>query len=218
MRRAPGVQGVAEVLVSGVAVADDRAGVAGEDAAGVDVLRGPAAGVHGGEELGAGDVHVPQLPGRAGGGLVGVQHCGGAQELADPVHERPQPGGGPAAGPGHEPGGHVYPGQGRHQGRCPRGRQVMGADGQRRPGMHPRPVLNPAGDIGGRHADGDLPADPARLRPHLVLDHRRRRRGRRLEHLEFLRPGHLSIRQVRAAAAARHRDAFHRLTRVSGLL
>ena len=70
---------------------------------------GPAAGVHRGEELGAGDVDVVQVPGGAGGGLVGVQHPGLAQQRPDPVHERAEPGGGLAADPGHEPGRDVTP-------------------------------------------------------------------------------------------------------------
>ena len=98
------MQRVGEVAVSGVAVADDRPGVAREDAAGVDVLSGPAAGVHGGEELGAGDMHVIQFPGRAGGGLVSVEDRGVAEQHPDPVHERPQQGGGLTADPGREPG------------------------------------------------------------------------------------------------------------------
>ena len=87
---APGVQRVGEVLVSLVAVADDRAGVAGQDAAGVDGFLRPVAGVHRGEELGARDVDVVQFPGGAGGRLVGVEHPGGAQQHPDPVHERAQ--------------------------------------------------------------------------------------------------------------------------------
>ena len=78
VRAAPGVQRAGEVVVARVAVADDGARVAGQDAAGVDGLFGPVAGVHRGEELGAGHVHVMQVPGDAGGGLVGVQHPGRA--------------------------------------------------------------------------------------------------------------------------------------------
>ena len=78
VRAAPGMQRTGQVVVAGVAVADDGARIAGQDAAGVDGLLGPVAGVHGGEELGAGHVHVVQFPGGAGGGLVGVQHRGGA--------------------------------------------------------------------------------------------------------------------------------------------
>ena len=87
VRAAPGVQRVGEVLISLVAVADDGARVAGQDAAGVDRFAGPVAGVHRGEELGARHVHVVQFPGGAGGGLVRVQHPGGRQQLPDPVHE-----------------------------------------------------------------------------------------------------------------------------------
>src|SRR5450756_1690614 len=47
MRPAPRVQGVGEVAVAGVvAVADDDAGVAGQDAAGVDRGRGPVSYTH----------------------------------------------------------------------------------------------------------------------------------------------------------------------------
>jgi hypothetical protein len=93
------VQRAGEVVVPGVPVADDGAGVAWQHAAGVDVVGGAAAGVQGGEELGAGHVHVVQLAGGAGWGLVGVQHPGLAQQRPDLVHERAQPGGGLAAGP-----------------------------------------------------------------------------------------------------------------------
>jgi hypothetical protein len=65
------VQRAGEVVVPGVPVADDGAGVAWQHAAGVDVVGGAAAGVQGGEELGAGHVHVVQLAGGAGWGLVG---------------------------------------------------------------------------------------------------------------------------------------------------
>ena len=85
---APGVHRVAEVVIAGVAVTHNGALVAGQHAAGVDVLRGPAAGVHGGEELGAGHVHIAQVPGGAGGGLVGVQHPSVAKQRPDAVHER----------------------------------------------------------------------------------------------------------------------------------
>src|SRR5262249_12182362 len=94
VRAAPGVQRVSEGLVSLVAVADDGARVAGQDAAGVDGLAGPVARVHGGEELGAGHVDVAELPGGAGGGLVGVEHASGGQQLPDPAHERAEAGGG----------------------------------------------------------------------------------------------------------------------------
>src|SRR5687767_15735479 len=46
-----------EMHVAGVAVADDGAGEAGQHPAGVDVGHRPAAGVHDGQELCAGDVH-----------------------------------------------------------------------------------------------------------------------------------------------------------------
>ena len=59
-------------------------GVAGQDAAGVDGFAGPVAGVHGGEEPGARHVHVAQVPRGPGGGLVGVQHRGGGQQLPEP--------------------------------------------------------------------------------------------------------------------------------------
>ena len=108
---APGVQRVGEVLVSLVAVADDGAGVAGQDAAGVYGFFRPVPGVHRGEELGAGDVHVVQVPGGAGGGLIGVQHPGRVQQNTDPVHERAEAGSGLAADPGGEPGRDAHPGQ-----------------------------------------------------------------------------------------------------------
>ncbi len=67
MRTAPGMQRVAEVVIAGVAVADDGAGVSGQDLAGVDSFGGAAAGVQGGQELDAGHVHVVQLAVSAGG-------------------------------------------------------------------------------------------------------------------------------------------------------
>jgi hypothetical protein len=72
MGAAPGVQGVGEVGVAGVAVAHDGAGVAGQDRAVVDVGLRAAAGVHRGQPLGRGDVHVAQVLVGAGGGLVDV--------------------------------------------------------------------------------------------------------------------------------------------------
>ena len=147
MRAAPGVQRVGEVLISLVAVADDGAGVAGQDAAGVDRFAGPVAGMRRGEELGARDVHVAQVPGGPGGGLVGVQHRG-AKQSPEPVRERrQQPGGLPHAG--HEPGRDVHAGQRGDQPGGAGDRQVVRADRQRRLACTPgpyctRPVTPPA--------------------------------------------------------------------------
>jgi hypothetical protein len=69
MGAAPGVQGVGEV---GVAVAHEGARVLGQDPAVVDVGLRAAAGVHRGQPLGRGDVHVAQVLVGAGGGLVDV--------------------------------------------------------------------------------------------------------------------------------------------------
>jgi hypothetical protein len=49
-----------------------------------------AAGVHGRQELGAGHVHAFQPAISAGGGLIGIQHPGRVQQLADALHERLQ--------------------------------------------------------------------------------------------------------------------------------
>jgi hypothetical protein len=62
-----------QVGVAGVAVAHDRAGVAGQDPSGVDVGCGSSAGVHRGEELPRGDVDIFQSPGREAGALIGVE-------------------------------------------------------------------------------------------------------------------------------------------------
>jgi hypothetical protein len=44
--------------------------------------------MHRGQLPDAGDVGVFQVPGGAGGGLVGVQHSGLAQQAAQGLHER----------------------------------------------------------------------------------------------------------------------------------
>jgi hypothetical protein len=218
VRAAPGVQRVGQVLVPRVAVADDRAGVTGEHASGVDVGGGPAAGVHRGQELGAGHVHIMQAPADAGGSLVGVQHPGLAQQQPDPVQERAQPGRGPGPHPGHEPRRDAHPGQRGQQPRRPRHRQVVRADRQRRLSMHQRPVLHAAGHARRGHALGHRPAARALLCHHLVLGHLRRRRGLRLEHLPLLQAHDRGVIKTGAAAPARGRAAFRPLIRIIGLL
>ena len=91
-------------------------------------------------------------------------------------------------------------------------RQVVRADRQRRLGVHPRPVLHPAGHPGRCQPDRDLPAFRAQLRGDLVLGHRRRRGRGRLEHLPFLhvpaparRSGH-APQQPHAAGPHEHRS------------
>ena len=215
VRAAPGVQCIGEMLIPPVAVADDGAGVAGQDAASVDRFAGPVAGVHRGEELSARHVHVAQFPRRPGGGLVGIQHRGGRQQLPDPVHERRQQPGGLAPHAGHEPGRDVHPGQRGHQPGGAGDRQVVRADHQRGLRVHQRPVLHPPGHPGQRQPDRDNAAFRALLRGDLVLGHRRRRGRRRLEHLPFLRRAqHRLAGQVTAAAAARCRPAEHRVIRL----
>ena len=123
----------------------------------------PVAGVHRGEELGARHVHVAQCPRGPGGGLVGVQHRGGGQQLPDPVHERREQPGGLAPDAGHEPGRDVHPGQRGDQLRGAGDRQVVRADRQRGLRVHSRPVLHPPGHPGRRQPDRDLPAVRARI-------------------------------------------------------
>ena len=108
---------------------------------------------------------------------------------ADPVHERAQQARGLAANGGHEPGGDLHPGVGGHQLRGAGDRQVVGADRQRGPGVHSRPVLGPAGHPRRGQPGRDLPAGRAFPRLHPVLDHPRRRGRGGLEHLAFLHAG-----------------------------
>lgn len=89
----------------------------------------------------------------------------------------------------------------------------MGADRQRRPRVHPRPVLGAAGDIPGGHALGHRPAARALLCHYLVLDHFRRRRGRRLEHLPL--PYAVTGASARSAQQQAHAAGQHS-TRSSG--
>ena len=114
----------------------------GQDPAVVDVGLGAAAGVHRGQPLGRGDVHVAQALVGAGGGLVDVQHPHPAQQLAHPGQERRlQQAGGAAAHTGDEPDRDPDPGQGRHQRGRPADGQVVRAGQLRGGGEHPRPVL-----------------------------------------------------------------------------
>jgi len=93
----------------------------------------------------------------------------------------------------------------------------MRAAGQRRPGVHARPVLHPAGHPLRRGPGGDLPAPEACLRLHLVLGDPRRRGRRHLVHLQLLHRQHRYACQVHAAAAARRRRAADDLIRVLAL-
>ena len=108
----------------------------------------PVAGVHRGEEPGARHVNVVQFPGGPGGGLVGVQHRGGGQQLPDPVHERREQPGGLAPDACHEPGRDVHPGQRGDQPGGAGDRQVVRADRQGGLRVHSRPVLRPPGHPG----------------------------------------------------------------------
>jgi hypothetical protein len=74
VRTTPSMVGVDQMNVAGVAVAHDGAGVAGQHLAGVDVVLGAAAGVHRGQELGAGGVDILQGAVGADWGLIDVQH------------------------------------------------------------------------------------------------------------------------------------------------
>ena len=155
VRSAPGVVGVDQVLVAGVAVADDGAGVAGQDLPVVDVVLRTAAGVHRGQELGGGDVDVLQPTSGADRGLIGSQHSHRVEQLPDPGQELSfEQSGGAAAHRGHEPGrGRDAQHRGHQPGGPPDG-QVVGAQQLRRPAQHPRPVLGPPGRDRGCRARG----------------------------------------------------------------
>ena len=107
------MQRTGEVRVPGVAVADDDAGVAGENMPGVDGVRGPVPGVHERQVGGAGQVHVPQPAGGAGRGLVREQRRGLPQQVPHPVPEPagPDQHGGLAPDPGHPPRRDRHPAQ-----------------------------------------------------------------------------------------------------------
>jgi hypothetical protein len=214
---APGVQGVGEMAVAGVAVADDDPGVAAEHAAGVDVGGGPGAGVHRGQVPGAGDVDVFQVPGGPGGGLVGIDHPGLAQQAAHVVRERLQPARGLVPYPGHPPGRDPQAGHVTRELGGPADRDVLGAGQVRGLGVGLRAVLGPAGDPGRRLPGGDRAAPPAGPGLNLVLGHPGRRGRDDLELLQFLRARHARSRQVRAAPPASRREAHHHLIRVSYL-
>ena len=211
-------------------VADQDAGVAGQDAAGVDRSGGPVPGVHQRQVPGTGHVQVPQAPGGAGRGLVRVQCRRGPQQVPHMVREPAGPDqcGGLAADRGHPPGGHRQAGQLGQQLRGPRDRDVMPADQIRGLRVHLGAVAGAGPHVRRQHRLADDPA--ARAGPGLrhVLGHLRRWRGRDVGDLVAALCQHWHAGQVRAAAPAGQRGQLdpligvigqaHRGTRVAGLL
>ena len=112
----------------------------------------------------------------------------------------------------------LHPGQRGHQPGGAGDGEVMGADRQRRAGVHPGPVLHPAGLPLRGQPGRDLPAGRAFPRLHLVFDHLRRRGRGGLEHLPPLHADHGSLCQVLPAAPAGGRTAVHRGIRIGRLL
>ena len=230
VRAAPGMQCADEVGVTLVPVADQDAGVAGQDAAGVDRGGGPVPGVHQRQVPGAGHVQVPQAPGGAGRGLVRVQCRRGPQQVPHMVREPAGPDqcGGLAADRGHPPGGHRQAGQLGQQLRGPRDRDVMPADQIRGLRVHLGAVAGAGPHVRRQHRLADDPAARAGLGLRHVLGHLRRRRGRDVGDLVAALCQHWHAGQVRAAAPAGQRGQLdpligvigqaHRGTRVAGLL
>jgi hypothetical protein len=154
---APGVHGLVEVVVAGVAVADQDPGERGPDPTGVDRFCGAVPDVHRGQVCGAGHVQVGQRAGGAGGGLIGVRDRRGGDQRPhvrqEPVGQQP---GGLGAQPGDPPVGHREPQQRvDHPPRAAHWKEMC-AGQPCRPGFHARPVLDPAGDEArhGRLGDG----------------------------------------------------------------
>lgn len=207
------------MVVPGVAVADQYPGEIGQDAAVVDVGAAAAADVHQCEVLGAGHVHVGQRAGGPAGGLVGVQHRRGDQQVLQVRQERRhQLVRGAAAGPGGEPGRQMQAGQGFQQGGGPPDRQVVpagqqGAHGQGSgPDPHRRPGRGHHIDVhvvGARPVRGaDHSAAWAGLGQQLILgDHRRRYRWQ-VHHLPAF--GHHGRRTGQRSAAPGATPRFNR--------
>ena len=108
-------------------------------------------------------VNVVQLPGGPGGGLVGVQHRGGRQQLPDPVHERRQQPGGLPRMPATNPAETFTP----VSAATSRAARATAGSARRPPGRPwraPRPVLHPPGHPGRCQPDRDFPALRALLR------------------------------------------------------
>lgn len=101
-----------QVVVAGVAVADQDTGESGQHSAVVDVLTAAATDMHQRQIFGAGDIHVGQCTIGAADGFVGMQHRHGGEQLFHVRRERGnQFGRGAAAGPGPETGRQVQTGQ-----------------------------------------------------------------------------------------------------------
>lgn len=80
-----------QVLVGGVPVPDQSPIEAGQHPTGIHVRGSTPADVEQGQRVGAGHVHVLELPVDAGRGLVGVQHLLQVQRGGYVGDERPQP-------------------------------------------------------------------------------------------------------------------------------
>ena len=175
-------------------------------------------------------MHVPGAARRAGRGLIRVHRRSRLQQLPDPVHEPAglHQRGGPAADPGHPPGGDGDPGQLAQQQRGPVHRDVV-PDGQVR-GLRAglRPEAGPRPHVRGQLARGHRPAPAALLGlRHVLGDPRRRRRDDIGDLMTALRR-HRRPGQARAAPAARGRrehkplirviDEVHRRPRIARLL
>ncbi len=163
-------------------------------------------------------MHVRHLPIGTPWRLVHMHHLGLPQQLADPLQERPQPPGGLAPHPGHEPHRHLHAQHAAKQPRRPAHRHVVGHGQVGRLRMHLRAVLGPAGHPRRRLPDAGRPTDRAGARLDQVGGHHRARRGRRdLEHLPRLRGGDRHVGKVAPAPSTDRRGAHHGVVRVAHL-
>jgi hypothetical protein len=109
---APDMHGLGQMLVAGIAVADQDTGEFAQHTAGVDVVASAATDVHHGQVLGAGDVHMLQPARGAASGFVSVQHRREGQRAPDMLQEPfLQFPGSAAPKTGQQPSGHIDPGQ-----------------------------------------------------------------------------------------------------------
>ncbi len=215
---APDVDGVDEVGVAAVAVADQDPGEAVEDLPGVDVGDAASPNVHCGELVVAGHVQVCELPGGPRGGLVHVQEPGPVQDLLDVAHERFQRGGGAAANVDEPAGRAVDARQVTQQLFGATEGQVMGHHGEHCPGLHSRTPLHPPACARGCRPDGDRAAARAGLGDHPVLGDQGRRGRGHLEHLPLGYTKHCGIGQVGPTVAALRWRAVDHLVRIGDLV
>jgi hypothetical protein len=100
------------VGVPGVAITHQDPGERRQHPAGIDGVRRAVPDMHEREVLGAGQVHIGQRAGGAGGGLVGVQQWGGGRQGSHVGHETAlEPARRAAADSGQESGGDIDRGQ-----------------------------------------------------------------------------------------------------------